>query len=666
MFHGNRLATRRTGRVSSTNSQMAQQSVQLEGASDGARRCASRKELISFFNNEIKTPYEGFLHTLRTSGKAPCLGARGGPENKYQWLTFDEVHERASNLGSGLVNIGCEPSQNTFVGIYGPNCIEWDLADLACQMFSMVSVPIYDTHGAEGCLHIIIHADITTIICNGSKLRFLFDNAKECKKVKRIIKMDCEAQPDEKREAESLGIKLLDIVEVEQIGSNSPQEKKPGKPEDLFTISYTSGTTGIPKGAMITNANMTAGVSGVLWHYEQAGVKTRENDCLISYLPLAHSYERLVHQFCFATACRIGFFRGDIKLLVEDIQELKPTMFPSVPRLLTRIYDKVLAQVSQSKVKKWLFQKAMASKQADLKRGIVKGDTIWDKLVFKKVRMLLGGNVRLISSGAAPLSSNVMTFLRCVLGECYVIEGYGQTETVATGTITMISDLTAGHVGPPLACNLIKLADVPQKECYAKNGRGEICFKGPNVFKGYLKAPEITAETIDKDGWLHTGDIGEWLPNGALKIVDRVKHIFKLSQGEYVAPEKIENVYLRSPLVAQAFVHGDSFRSYVVGIIVPDQEVLESWARAKKISGDFGQLCENPVVKKEILDDIIQKGKEAELNSFEQVKAISLHKDLFSVENGFLTPTFKTKRPFVQKFFEKKFQELYKEVDKRA
>lgn len=643
-----------------------EQSVKVEGDSDGERRCATSKELISCINEEIKTPYDNFLKTMKSSGKAPCLGARGGPENKYQWLTFEEVHERAFNLGSGLVSLGCEPSQSSFIGIYGPNCIEWDLADIACQMFSMVSVPIYDTHGAEGCLHIIVHADITTIFCNGSKLRFLFDNAKKCDKVKRIIKIDGEVQPDEKREAASLGISLLDISEVEKIGSNNPQEKRPGKPEDLFTVSYTSGTTGIPKGVMTTNANMMAAVSGVLWHYEQSGIKARDDDCIISYLPLAHSYERLVHQVCFATVCRIGFFRGDVKLLLEDIQELKPTLFPSVPRLLSRIYDKVMAQVSQSKVKRWLLHKALAAKEADLKRGIVKGNTIWDKVVFKKIQMSLGGRVRLISSGAAPLSSNVMLFLRCAFGECHVIEGYGQTETCASGCITFVTDQTAGHVGPPLACNAIKLVDVPQKECYAKNGKGEICIKGANVFKGYLKAPEITADTIDKDGWLHTGDIGEWLPSGALKIVDRVKHIFKLSQGEYIAPEKIENIYCRSPFVAQAFVHGDSLKSYVVGIIVPDQEVLESWALAKKIPRDFAQLCENEAVKKEIFDDIIRKGKEAELNSFEQVKAISLHKELFSVDNGFLTPTFKTKRPVVQKFFEKTLQELYAEVDKRS
>ncbi|XP_020611687.1 long-chain-fatty-acid--CoA ligase 5-like, partial [Orbicella faveolata] len=363
------------------------------------------------------------------------------PDNKYQWITYGEVNERSTNLGSGLVHLGCQPSQNTFIGIYGPNCVEWDLADLACQMHSMISVPIYDTHGAEGCIYIINHADIETIICNGSKLRFLFDNAKQCEKLKRIVKMDGPVTEEEKKEADSLGITILNILEVEF--------------EYLvmlvFLFIFALQHKGTPKGAMMTNANMNSEMAAIQMQYEAAGIQLNENDCIISYLPLAHMYERIAQALCFFNGVRIGFYQGDVKLLLSDIQELKPTIFPSVPRLLTRVYDKV-------------------------------------------------------------------------------VEGYGQTENAAGATITWLTDTSTGHVGAPLPCNLVKLVDIPEKECYSKDGRGEVCLKGPNVFIGYLKAPEKTAETIDKDGWLHTGDIGEWLPNGTLKIVDRVKHIFKLAQ----------------------------------------------------------------------------------------------------------------------------------------
>ncbi|KAJ7319203.1 hypothetical protein OS493_036366 [Desmophyllum pertusum] len=645
---------------------LSNQSIKLEGDVDcGARRSALRKELVTRIVDDVTTPYEGFFRTVQRAGDRPCLGTRGGPDNKYQWITYNEVHERAANLGSGLVHLGCQPCQTTFVGIYGPNCVEWDLADIACQMYSMISVPIYDTHGAEGCVYIINHADIETIICNGNKLRFIFDNAKQCEKLKRIVKIDEPVSEEEKKEADSLGITLLNILEVQQMGTDSPHEKKPGKPEDIMTVCYTSGTTGTPKGVMLTHGNINAGVAAIQVTYEAGGIQMTAEDCMISYLPLAHMYERLAQALCFFSGMRIGFFQGDVKLLLDDIQELKPTVFPSVPRLLTRMYDKVMAQVMQSKFKKWLFLTALSSKEEDLKRGIVRGDTMWDRIVFKKIKMILGGNVRVIVTGAAPLSVKVMAFFRCAMGACHVLEGYGQTENSAAATLTWLNDTSTGHVGPPLPCNLIKLVDVPEKECYSKDGRGEICLKGPSIFAGYLKAPEKTAETVDKDGWLHTGDIGEWLPSGALKIVDRVKHIFKLAQGEYVAPEKIENIYLRSPLVAQAFIHGDSLRSFVVAIVIPDQEVLEPWARAKKIHGDFAELCENDIVKKAIFDDMVQKGTEGGLNSFEQVKAIHLHNEMFSVENGFLTPTFKTKRPLVSKAFAQKFQELYEEVDKR-
>jgi len=228
----------------------------------------------------------------------------------------------------------------------------------------------------------------------------------------------------------------------------------------------------------------------------------------------------------------------------------------------------------------------------------------------------------------------------------------------------MYNDPTAaGHVGPPVPCNIVKLVDVEEMEYFAENGQGEICVKGPNVFKGYLKDPERTADTIDKDGWLHTGDIGEWLPNGTLKIIDRKKNIFKLSQGEYIAPEKIQNVYLRSPFVAQVFVCGDSLKSFIVAIAVPDAEVLEAWAQKNGIEGDIKQLCQNETVYNTVFEDVLTKGREGGLNSLEQVKKIYLHPEMFSIENGLLTPTLKARRPEILRTFKAEIERLYEQVE---
>lgn len=233
---------------------------------------------------------------------------------------------------------------------------------------------------------------------------------------------------------------------------------------------------------------------------------------------------------------------------------------------------------------------------------------------------------------------------------------------MAPCTLTLQGDARPDHVGPPLACCDIKLIDVPEMQYFAASGQGEVCIRGTNVTKGYYKNPEKTRETIDADGWLHTGDVGQWLPNGTLRIIDRAKHIFKLAQGEYVAPEKVENVYIRSQLIAQLFVHGESLKACIIAVVVPDVEVLKAWATKNNVPGTLSVLCQNAQVKKLILDDMNKLAKEANLKSFEQVKDIYLHPDPFSTQNNLLTPTLKAKRPQIRKYFKPQLDDLYSKL----
>uniref|UniRef100_A0A8C2CY01 Arachidonate--CoA ligase n=1 Tax=Cyprinus carpio TaxID=7962 RepID=A0A8C2CY01_CYPCA len=385
-------------------------------------------------------------------------------------------------------------------------------------------------------------------------------------------------------------------------------------------------------------------------------------DVLISFLPLAHMFERVVEGVLLVHGARIGYFQGDIRLLMDDLKTLKPTIFPVVPRLLNRMFDKVLLfSYANTPLKRWLLDFATSRKEAELKSGVVRKDSMWDKLIFSKVQASLGGRVRLMITGAAPVSPTVLTFLRAALG-CQFYEGYGQTECTAGCTMSLPGDWTAGHVGAPLPCNFVKLLDVPEMNYFAANGEGEVCVKGSNVFQGYLKDPERTSEAIDKDGWLHTGDIGKWLPNGTLKIIDRKKHIFKLAQGEYIAPEKIENIYIRSDPVAQVFVHGDSLQACLVGIVVPDPDFLPGWAKRRGIEGSYTEMCKSKELKNAILEDIIRLGKEAGLKSFEQVRDIALHMEMFSVQNGLLTPTLKAKRTELRNHFREQIDQLYAKI----
>lgn len=636
------------------------QSVEISGG-ERARRSAlnDNNEPITHYYDDARTMYEVFQRGLRVSNDGPCLGSRK-PNQPYEWLSYREVADRAEYIGSALLHKGHSATGDKFIGIFSQNRPEWTISELACYTYSMVAVPLYDTLGTEAIGYIIDKAAISTVICDvPEKARMILSCVSgKGRTVKRIVLIEA-FDSELVTQGQECGIEILSLKEFEDLGKANHQTPVPPKPDDLALICFTSGTTGNPKGAMLTHGNVISNTAAFI-KITQGTLKPCNKDVLISFLPLAHMFERVVEGVILIHGARIGYFQGDIRLLMDDLKTLQPTVFPVVPRLLNRMFDKVFSQAN-TPLKKWLLDFAFRRKESELKSGVVRKDSMWDKLIFKKVQASLGGRVRLMITGAAPVSPTILTFLRAALG-CQFYEGYGQTECTAGCSMSMPGDWTAGHVGPPLPCNAVKLVDVPEMNYLAANGEGEVCVKGPNVFQGYLKDPEKTAEAIDQDGWLHTGDIGKWLPNGTLKITDRKKHIFKLAQGEYIAPEKIETVYNLSDPVAQIFVHGDSLQACLVGIVVPDPDFLPIWIKKKGIEGSYSELCKNKEVKAAILEDILRLGKEAGLKSFEQVKDIALHPELFSVQNGLLTPTLKAKRAELRSRFREQIDELYAKI----
>uniref|UniRef100_A0A8C2ZJR7 Arachidonate--CoA ligase n=1 Tax=Cyclopterus lumpus TaxID=8103 RepID=A0A8C2ZJR7_CYCLU len=572
--------------------------------SDEAVDSSDNNNLMSYYHADATTIYEVFQRGLRVSGNGPCLGYRK-PGRPYQWLKYKQVSDRAEHLGSGLLHRGLKPNADTLIGIFAQNRPEWIIGELACYTYSMVAVPLYDTLGPEALVFIIDRAEISTVLCdNRSKAETLLQNREngQTPVLKTIVVMDPFDSSLAERGA-ACGVEVVSLQDVEV-------KKKPPKPDDLSIVCFTSGTT------------------GELFFFPKRGT------------------------VIYGAGAKVGFFQGDIRLLPDDMKTLQPTIFPVVPRLLNRVYDKSGAK---SPFKKWLLNFAVQRKFAEVKQGIIRNDSVWDKLIFHKVQESLGGRVRVMVTGAAPISPAVLNFLRASLG-CQIYEAYGQTECTAGCTFTMPGDATSGHVGVPLPCNVVKLVDVEEMNYFASNGEGEVWIKGRNVFKGYLKDPKKTAEALDEDGWLHTGDIGKWLPSGVLKIIDRKKNIFKLAQGEYIAPEKIENVYIRSGPVAQLFVHGDSLQSCLIAIVVPDPEVLLGLAQNLGCQDSIEELCKNT---KAILSDMTKLGKEAGLKSFEQVKAVHLHPEQFTIENGLLTPTLKAKRAELKALFQPQIDRLY-------
>ncbi|XP_070109275.1 long-chain-fatty-acid--CoA ligase 1 isoform X2 [Equus przewalskii] len=640
---------------------LSMQSVEVPG-SDGARRSTlldSEKPLVYFYD-DVTTVYEVFLRGIQVSNNGHCLGSRK-PNQPYEWLSYKQVAEMSESVGSALIQKGFKAGPETFVGIFAQNRPEWVIIEQGCFAYSLVVVPLYDTLGTEAITYIVNKAELSLVFVDKpDKANLLLEGVenKLTPGLKIIVLMDS-FDVDLLERGKKCGVEILSFKAMEDLGRANRQKPKPPAPEDLAVICFTSGTTGNPKGAMITHRNIVSDCSAFVKMTEKVLALTA-NDTHISFLPLAHMYEQLMLCVMLCHGAKIGFFQGDIRLLMDDLKALQPTVFPVVPRLLNRMFDRIFGQANTT-LKRWLLDFASKRKEAELRSCIIRNNSLWDKLIFHKIQSSLGGRVRLMVTGAAPVSATVLTFLRAALG-CQFYEGYGQTECTAGCCLTIPGDWTAGHVGAPMPCNLVKLVDVEEMNYLAAKGEGEICVKGPNVFQGYLKDPEKTAEVLDKDGWLHTGDIGKWLPNGTLKIIDRKKHIFKLAQGEYIAPEKIENIYLRSEPVAQVFVHGESLQAFLIAIVVPDAETIGHWARKKGFEGSFEELCRNKDVKKAILEDMVRLGKEAGLKAFEQVKGIALHPELFSIENGLLTPTMKAKRPELRNYFRPQIDELYSTI----
>ncbi|KAM9622313.1 long-chain-fatty-acid--CoA ligase 1 isoform 5-T18 [Trichechus inunguis] len=596
---------------------LSMQSVEVAG-SDGARRSAllDSDEPLVYFYDDVRTLYDCFQRGIQVSDNGPCLGSRK-PDQPYEWLSYKEVAELSECVGSALIQKGFKTSPDQFIGIFAQNRPEWVIIEQGCFAYSMVVVPLYDTLGSEAVPYIINKAELSLVFVDkAEKANFLLDcvENKLIPGLKIIVVMESYGS-DVVERGKKCGVEIISMKALQNLGRANRQKPKPPAPEDLAIICFTSGTTGNPKGALITHQNIMCDCSAFVKITEKVLI-LNASDTHISFLPLAHMYEQLLQCVMLCHGAKIGFFQGDIRLLMDDLKVLQPTIFPVVPRLLNRMFDRIFAQADTT-LKRWLLDFASKRKEAELRSGIIRNNSLWDKLIFHKIQSSLGGKVRMMVTGAAPVSATVLTFLRVALG-CQFYEGYGQTECTAGCCLTVPGDWTAGHVGAPMPCNLIKLVDVEEMNYMAAKGEGEVCVKGPNVFKGYLKDPAKTAEALDKDGWLHTGDVGKWLPNGTLKIIDRKKHIFKLAQGEYIAPEKIETIYVRSEPVAQVFVHGESLQSFLIAIVVPDVETLCPWAKKRGLEGSLEELCRNKDVKKAILEDMVRLGKDSGLKPFEQ------------------------------------------------
>ncbi|OMO79742.1 AMP-dependent synthetase/ligase [Corchorus capsularis] len=597
------------------------------------------------------------------------LGRReivNGKAGKYVWQTYKEVYDIVLKVGNSIRSCGVEEGGKC--GIYGANCAEWIMSMEACNAHGLYCVPLYDTLGAGAVEFIICHAEVSIAFVEEKKINELFKTFPNATKYLKTIVSFGKVTPEQKEEAEKYGLAIYSWEEFLQLGENKQFDLPVKKKSDICTIMYTSGTTGDPKGVLISNDSIVTLTAGVKCLLESVNEELTAKDVYLSYLPLAHIFDRVIEELFILHGASIGFWRGDVKLLVEDIGELKPTIFCAVPRVLDRIYSGLLQKISGGGLlKKKLFDVAYSYKFFNMRKGQTHGEAspICDKIVFNKVKQGLGGNVRLILSGAAPLSAHVEEFLR-VVACCHVLQGYGLTESCAGTFVSLPNELSMlGTVGPPVPNVDICLESVPEMgyDALASTPRGEICIRGNTLFSGYYKREDLTNEVM-VDGWFHTGDIGEWQPNGSMKIIDRKKNIFKLSQGEYVAVENLENIYGVVSEIDSIWVYGNSFESYLVAVANPNKQALERWAAENDVTGDFESLCQNPKAKEFILGQLSKIGKEKKLKGFEFIKAVHLDPVPFDMERDLLTPTYKKKRPQLLKYYQGVIDNMYKSINK--
>ncbi|KAH9484154.1 Long chain acyl-CoA synthetase 6, peroxisomal [Psilocybe cubensis] len=599
-----------------------------------------------------------FAEGLLKSKNKPFLGRRPILSTNplkfaptYTWQTYGEVDVKRRHIGSavhtlftqGVLGGGEYPT----VGIWAPNCPEWQIVDIALQSYQKVSVSLYDTLGKDSVAYIIEHSHLTVIFATSEHIPLLLKTAHRVPMLKAIVCMDplsAEASKLLREWSESQGLIFKEFAELEAFGKANYVEPIPAYPDLVASICYTSGTTNNPKGVVLKHKNLA-----VATHSNMYGLMLPEDACLLSYLPLAHIYERVCELCTIAVGGQIGYFTGDPLRLLEDAQILRPNFFPSVPRVLNRVYQAAMVGGNVPGLKGILFNKAVQTKLATLHQTGEVTHAFWDRLVFRKIQAVLGGRIKLVTSGSAPISSDVMDFLKIAFA-CEVAEG-------------------SGTVGPPQPINEIKLVDVPAMNYTSEdkpNPRGELCVRGANCFTTYYKDEKNTKETVDEEGWVHTGDVVELDSCGRVKIIDRVKNIMKLAQGEYVALEKIENVYSSTPLIAQIYVHSDGLQSFLIAVIVPDpvqfSGIVSSVTGNKVAPEDVAALaaaCKDSRVISHVESLLMKIGKQNGLKGFEIVKRVHLSLTMFSVENNTLTPTMKVRRKDAYNMYKKELDALY-------
>ncbi|MBW3553839.1 MAG: long-chain fatty acid--CoA ligase [Gemmatimonadetes bacterium] len=588
-----------------------------------------------------------FFRAVERFDSDDALRRRVGPAD-WQSISHRELLERVRRTSLGLRSLGLERGNR--LAILSENRPEWAQADWAALCSGITDVPVYDTLPPNQIAYIL----------NDSETRLIFvSNPGQLEKVREIWGEVPSLQRAVLFEGNSDDERVLTLAELEARGAAEEEAGRSGDfkaralecaPEDIATMLYTSGTTGNPKGVLLTHNNIHSNVLASERLF-QAGPE----DVAVSFLPLSHILERMVDYWFFSMGVTIAYV-GEIALVRDSLREVRPTIAASTPRLYEKVYDAVMSQPGvKGKLVQWASKVGRRWTEAKL-AGQQPGPAtslqhaLADRLVFAKLRGRMGGSLRFFISGGAPLADHVAKFFYGA--GILLLEGYGLTETSPVTNVNTPTALRFGTVGQPVPGTEIMIAE-----------DGEILVRGPQVMHGYYKRPDATAEAIDSDGWFHTGDVGEIDADGYLKITDRKKDLIVTAGGKNIAPQPIENRVKESPFVDEAVMVGDR-RPYAVLLLVPNRPKLEEWASSAGIRAEGAALLEDRKVREKMEEESL--GRLEGLARFERPKKMALLEGEFTVQNGVLTPSMKVKRRVVEERFGHVIEALYQEPGGRG
>ncbi|MBI2060458.1 MAG: long-chain fatty acid--CoA ligase [Nitrospirae bacterium] len=593
---------------------------------------------------EVKTVPDLFWWRVKqTPQKLAYRYVKNGQTMEATWEEYGRLVRRFAN---GLLALGIKKGDR--VAILGETQPEWTIADLAAFSCGASGVGIYQTNTAKQSEYILEHSEAKVCVLDSKiQAQKVVQALPRLKNLKTVISW-----------GEAVGEGILAFEDILKKG-DAYEKEHPGeldgrlreiRPEDLAILIYTSGTTGPPKGAMLSHGNCIFELKSL-----EKLIPSTIGDITVSFLPMSHVAEHLIGFMGRINTGMAAAYAPSLEKVLETVHATQPTVFGSVPRIFEKAYAKILAQVEQAspgkkKIFNWaknvgLERSRCIQKKEPVPIGLSLKAAIADRLVFSKIRAAFGGRVKYFVSGAAPISTEILEFFHAA--GLFVAEVYGLTECAAIGTANTLTDYKFGTVGRAIPGCDVKIAP-----------DGEILMRGPNVFMGYFKEEKATAEAIDKDGWLHSGDIGVIDADGFVKITDRKKNLIVTAGGKNIAPSNIETLIKNQcPLISQVVAIGDR-RPFLIGLVTLNPEELRAYAKDKNLGeGTDGTIARHPAVQK-LVADAIEKANQ-ELARYEQVKKFTVLENDFTIEGGEITPTLKVKRKVVEEKYREMIEGLY-------